>query len=161
MNNSKHDERNNFNFSAHCKRWNPRETSEIQSGKPRNKGVFTWHRGDFCPGASSLRFPLMALYLFTWYRNKMSCRCHSDMCIPVTISLAICTSLQYGCQWNVYPLSPTPPNKCRFYFRCFCEFCESSSKGLRMIQAKSNDSRQNNRKAVSGESTSLWAAMLM
>ena len=38
------------------------------------KGVFTWHRGDFRPGASSLRFPLMALYLFTWYHHKMLCR---------------------------------------------------------------------------------------
>ena len=91
-----------------------------------------------------------------------------DMCIPVRISLVICVSLQYGCQWNVYPLPPTPPNKCRFYFCCFCEFCESSSKGLQMIQdyeqhnrQKSNDSRQNNRKAVSGEFTSSWAAMLM
>ena len=26
------------------------------------------------PGASTLRFPLMALYLFTWYHHKMSCR---------------------------------------------------------------------------------------
>ena len=43
----------------------------------RNQGVFTWHRGDFRPGASSLRFPLMALYLFTWYHHKMSCRCES------------------------------------------------------------------------------------
>ena len=34
--------------------------------------MFTWHRGDFHPGASSLRFPLMALYLFTWYHHKMS-----------------------------------------------------------------------------------------
>ena len=39
-----------------------------------NKGVFTRHRGEFRPGASSLRFPLMALYLFTWYHHKMSCR---------------------------------------------------------------------------------------
>ena len=31
------DERNNFNFSANRKLWNPREISEIQSGKPRNK----------------------------------------------------------------------------------------------------------------------------
>ena len=30
--------------------------------------------GDFRPGASSLRFPLMALYLFTWYHHKISCR---------------------------------------------------------------------------------------
>ena len=36
-----------------------------------SKGVFTWHRGDFRPGASSLRFPLMALYLFTWYHHKV------------------------------------------------------------------------------------------
>ena len=34
------------------------------------KGVFTWHRGDFRSGASSLWFPLMALYLFTWYHHK-------------------------------------------------------------------------------------------
>ena len=39
-----------------------------------NKEVFTWHRSDFRPGASSLRFPLMALYLFTWYHHKMPCR---------------------------------------------------------------------------------------
>ena len=37
-------------------------------------GVFTWYRGDFHPGASSLRFPLMALYSYTWYQHKMSCR---------------------------------------------------------------------------------------
>ena len=39
-----------------------------------SKEVFTWHRGDFRPRASSLRFPLMALYLFTWYQHKMLCR---------------------------------------------------------------------------------------
>ena len=38
------------------------------------KGVITWHRGDFRACASSLRFPLMALYLFTWYHHNMSCR---------------------------------------------------------------------------------------
>ena len=37
-------------------------------------GVFTWHRGDFHPEASSLRVPLLALYLSTWYHHKMSCR---------------------------------------------------------------------------------------
>ena len=36
--------------------------------------MFTWYRGHFHPGASSLRFPLMALYSFTWYQHKMSCR---------------------------------------------------------------------------------------
>ena len=35
--------------------------------------MFTWHRGDFHPGASSLRFPLIALHFFTWYHFKMSC----------------------------------------------------------------------------------------
>ena len=106
--------------------------------------------------------------IFHFSHSTPGLRCHSDMCIPIHISLVICVSLQYGCQWNVYPLPPTPPNKCRFYFCCFCEFCKSSSKGLQMIQdyeqhnwQKSNDSRQNNRKAVSGEFTSSWAAILM
>ena len=31
------DERNNFDFSVHRKHRSPRETSEIQSGKPRSK----------------------------------------------------------------------------------------------------------------------------
>ena len=39
-----------------------------------NEGLFTWHRGDFRAGVSSLRFPLMALHLFTWYKKKMSCQ---------------------------------------------------------------------------------------
>ena len=39
-----------------------------------SKGVFTWYQDDFHPGASSLRLPLMALYSFTWYQHKMSCR---------------------------------------------------------------------------------------
>ena len=43
----------------------------------RLRGVFTWQRGEFQAGASSLRFPLMALYLFTWYHHKMSYRCES------------------------------------------------------------------------------------
>ena len=38
-----------------------------------SKGVFTWNRGDFA-GASSIRFPLIALFLFKWYHHKMSCR---------------------------------------------------------------------------------------
>ena len=51
------------------------------------KGVLTWHRDDFRAGASSLRFPLMALYLFTWYHHKMSCRCESPRrkFTPVTV----------------------------------------------------------------------------
>lgn len=32
------------------------------------------YRGNFCPGASSLRLPLVALYSFTWYHQKMSYR---------------------------------------------------------------------------------------
>ena len=51
--------------------------------------------------------------------------------------------LQYGCQWNMYPLPPplTPPHTCRFYFCCYEQHNGQKSK----------DSRQNNRKAVSGE----------
>ena len=66
------------------------------------------------------------------------------------------------------PYPPPLQTSVGFYFCCFCEFYESSSKGLQMTQdyeqhnrQKSNDSRQNNRKAVSGEFTSSWAAMLM
>ena len=44
------------------------------------KGVFTRHLCDFCTGASSLQFPLMAL-LFTWYHHKMSCRRESPWCV--------------------------------------------------------------------------------
>ena len=43
-----------------------------------SKGVFTWHRGDFRIGASSLWFPLMALYLVTWYHHK----CHAGASHP-------------------------------------------------------------------------------
>ena len=49
-------------------------SSSVSSLLNLPKGVFTWYRGDFHPGASSLRFPLMALYSFTWYQSKMSCR---------------------------------------------------------------------------------------
>ena len=37
--------------------------------------MFTWHRGDFRAGASSLRFPPMALYLFL-YSNFLNSRNH-------------------------------------------------------------------------------------
>ena len=55
---------------------NTRLTQRNNKGKRifYSLGVFTWHRGDFRPGASSLRFPLKALYLFTWYHHKMSFR---------------------------------------------------------------------------------------
>ena len=51
------------------------------------KGVITWHRSDFRARVSSLRFPLMALYLFTWYHHKMSCRRESPRreFIPVAV----------------------------------------------------------------------------
>ena len=32
--------------------------TEIEIQLTLSKGVFTWHRGDFRPGASSLRLPL-------------------------------------------------------------------------------------------------------
>ena len=38
-----------------------------------SKGVFRWNWGNFV-GASSIRFPLMALYLVKWYHHKMSYR---------------------------------------------------------------------------------------
>ena len=47
---------------------------EIRPRSQASKGVFTLHQGDFRPGVSSLRFPLVALYLFTWYHHKMSCQ---------------------------------------------------------------------------------------
>ena len=44
-----------------------------------SEGLFTRHRGHFRAGVSSLRFPLMALHLFTWYHHKkMSCRRESS-----------------------------------------------------------------------------------
>ena len=62
-----------------------------------------------------------------------------DMCIPVHISLVICVSLQYGCQWNVYPLpSPPPPPPLQtsvgFISVVFVNLGESSSRGLQVIQ---------------------------
>ena len=60
-------------------------TSSLHTGSTKSdsvlnncKGVFTWHQGNFRPGASSLWFPLMALYLFTWYHHKMLCQCGSS-----------------------------------------------------------------------------------
>ena len=44
------------------------------------KGVFTWHWGNFRPGVGSLLFPLMAVYLFTWYHRKMLCWRESPWC---------------------------------------------------------------------------------
>ena len=56
-------------------------------------------------------------------RRNCDCRCHSDMCIPVHISVVIC-------------LSPTPRSskQVSILFLFFCEFCESSSRELQMIQ---------------------------
>ena len=44
------------------------------------KGVFTWYRRDFHSGMSSLQFPLVALYSFTWYQHKISYRSGSYRC---------------------------------------------------------------------------------
>ena len=58
-----------FLCPVHVKCW-----SYYSRGSFYCKGVITWHRGDFRACASSLRFPLMALYLFTRYHHNMSCR---------------------------------------------------------------------------------------
>ena len=34
--------------------------------------MFTWYRRDFHSGTSSLQFPLVALYSFTWQQHKIS-----------------------------------------------------------------------------------------
>ena len=49
---------------------------------------------------------------------------HSDMCIPVHISLVICVSLTPRSSKQVSIL----------FLLFFCEFCESSSRELQMIQ---------------------------
>ena len=66
------------------------------------------------------------------------------------------------------PYPPPLQTSVGFISVVFVNLGESSSKGLQIIQdyeqhnrQKGNDSRQNNRKAVSGEFTSSWAAMLM
>ena len=54
---------------------------EPTTGFPR--GVLTWRWGDFCTGVSSLQFPLVALYLFTWYHHKMSAGAsHTEVSSP-------------------------------------------------------------------------------
>ena len=56
--------------------------------------------------------------------RKCDCRCHNDMCIPVHISLVIY-------------VSPTPLSSKQvsiLFLLFFCEFCESSSRELQMIQ---------------------------
>ena len=42
--------------------------------------MFTWHWGNFRPEASSLRFPLMVLHLFTWYHHAGTS--HSSVSSP-------------------------------------------------------------------------------
>ena len=56
-------------------------------GYADTQGLFTWQQGNFRAGASSLGFPLMALYLFTWYHHKMSCQCesHQREFIPIVV----------------------------------------------------------------------------
>ena len=56
--------------------------------------------------------------------RKCDCRCHNDTCIPVHISLVIY-------------VSPTPRSSKQvsiLFLLFFCEFCESSSRELQMIQ---------------------------
>ena len=45
---------------------------EVTLNRIATKGVFTWYWYEFHSGTSSSRFLLIALYLFTWYRWKIS-----------------------------------------------------------------------------------------
>ena len=57
-----------FNIEQH------RHKGNTFSPYKHTNGVFTGHRGAFLARASSLRFPHVALHLFTWYHNKISWR---------------------------------------------------------------------------------------
>ena len=61
--------------------------------------MFTWHRGDFCAGVSSLWFPLMALHLFTWYvppQNIMPARV-----TPAWVHPGCCTGVRILLQYEI------------------------------------------------------------
>ena len=58
------------------------------------KRVFTWHWGDLSTSGRSLRFPLMALYLFTWYHHKMSCL-HESLWREFTLVVVLSRSKNY------------------------------------------------------------------
>ena len=56
-----------YSLFVHCMYYATQYTDNVQWWNVElhiclTQGVFTWHRGDFRPGTSSLWFPLVALY---------------------------------------------------------------------------------------------------
>ena len=83
--------------------------------------ALTWYRRDFHSGTGSLQFPLLALYQFTWYQQKVSYLSESNRCefTPVTVperdfhsrtkphpmSCKRGTTVRSGLTWNHSPWS--------------------------------------------------------
>ena len=61
-----------------------------------------------------------------------------DMRIPVHISLVICVSLQYGCQWNVYPLPPPLQTSVGFISVVFVNFANHRQRDYKWFKITSN-----------------------
>ena len=62
-----------------------------------------------------------------------------DMCIPIHISLVICVSLQYGCQWNVsVPYPPPLQTSVGFYSVVFVNFANHRQKDYKWFKVTSN-----------------------
>ena len=78
------------------------QLNEINSSQKSSlfRWVFTWHRGDFRAGPSSLRFLLEALYLFTWYHHEMSFRRVSHLRELITIVVPKRESQRKGILWT-------------------------------------------------------------
>ena len=83
--------------------------------------ALTWYRPDFHSGTGSLRFPLLALYSFTWYQLKVSYLSESNRCEftlvtvperdfhsrtkPHPMSCKRGTTFRSGLTWNYSPWS--------------------------------------------------------
>ena len=61
-----------------------------------------------------------------------------DMCIPAHISLVICVSLQYGCQWNVYPLHQPIQPSVGFSSVFFVNFANHRQRDYKWFKITSN-----------------------
>ena len=73
----------------------PARNVEPTSKTRDTKRVSTWHRCDFQSGSSSSQFPLVALYLFTWYRYEM--RSHTSGVIIIMWKGRGCSSDSVCC----------------------------------------------------------------
>ena len=102
---------------------------------------------NFVTKTSEQRPDVTVICVSPWYVHP---RTHipSDMCIPPIWLLVKCVSP-----------TPHPLKQVSALFLLFLWILWIMVKGT--TRQKSNDSRQNNHKAVSGEFTSSWAAMLM